>query len=74
MIKSWGAYALSAAAIIILGFVKVKVPLYPIETVVTGIVTITIGYLTKRVVQRGRMFTNNEQNKKMNMKGGLSED
>ena len=76
MIKSWIAYALSTVAIIILGFVKVKVPSYPIETVVTGVVTVTIGYFTKRDVQRGRMFTKNVQSGKMNAanNGGLNED
>ena len=66
MIKSWGAYALSTVAIIILGFVKVKVPLYPIETVVTGIVAITVGYFTKRVAPRVVSA--------FRKKGGLSED
>ena len=81
MIKSWIAYALSTVAIIVLGFVVVKIPTYPIETVVTAIVAITLGYFGKRVVQRGRMFTtgsaftHNEQRVNgVTKRGGLSED
>ena len=66
MIKSWIAYALSTVAIIVLGFVKVKVPSYPIETVATGIVTIFVAYITKRVAPRIVSAYRN--------RGGLSND
>ncbi len=80
MIKSWIAYALSTVAIIILGFVAVKTPEYPLTTVVDAIKLITIGYFAKRVAPRvvhgGRMFTKNVQSGKMNAanNGGLNED
>ena len=68
MIKSWTAYALSTVAVIVLGFVKVKIPAYPIETVVTAIVTITLGYFGKRLAQRHKKLQNGAA------KGGMSED
>ena len=58
MIKSWIAYAMSTVAVIGLGFVTVKIPTYPIETVVTAIVAITLGYFGKRLAQRHNKLQN----------------
>ena len=81
MIRSWVAYIISTLIVVGVGFVRVYMESFPIETVVTAIVAITLGYFGKRVVQRGRMFTtgsaftNNEQRVNgVTKRGGFSED
>ena len=64
MIKSSIAYALTALAVIGLGFIKIKFPGYPHETTVVALVSLAGLYFGKRVAPR-----------LMGMyKGGMSED
>jgi len=57
MIRSSHALIISLALIIANGYVKALfVPALPYETMVTGIVAICVGYITKRIVQKMDMF------------------
>jgi len=55
------AYAVTSAAVIWLGFIKVFMPSFPLDAVLTALVTLAGLYFGKRLVQKNRMFINNEQ-------------
>jgi len=62
MIRSSPALLITLALIVANGYVKsLLVPNLPYETMVTGIVAVFTGYMTKRVVQKMRGFNRNEQ-------------
>lgn len=46
------AYMGSILSLIGCGFIYVWLPTYPVETVATGIVAVTVAYFTKRTVQK----------------------
>ena len=54
IIHSSLAYFGSVIAIIGTGFIYVWLPKFPVETVVTGIVAVTVAYFTKRAVGKHR--------------------
>ena len=67
MVKSWMAFLISITILVLLGFVTALwIKDYPLSTVATGIVAITIGYLTKRVVQKHTTLNGTTLNGKVN--------
>jgi len=63
------AYALASAVVVWLGFIKVLVPTFPLETVLTALVTLAGLYFGKRLVQKNRAFGGGQYNN-----GGFDED
>ena len=60
------AYAVTAAVVIWLGFIKVLVPTFPLDAVLTALITLAGLYFGKRLVQKNRMFSNNERSQIVN--------